>query len=62
MSKIGLIIGREYSSRVKTKSFIILSFLIPLLIGGLAFFGMWIGMKEQKHLKIVFPTLTKQAY
>jgi ABC-2 type transport system permease protein len=53
VSKIGLIISREYSSRVKTKSFVILTFLVPILVGGLAFFGMWVGMKQQKHLKVL---------
>jgi len=31
MSKIGLIIGREYSSRVKKKSFIVMTILVPIL-------------------------------
>ena len=31
MSKIGLIIGREYSSRVRKRSFIIMTFLGPVL-------------------------------
>ena len=53
MSKIGLIISREYSSRVKTKTFLVLTILVPVLVGGLAFFGMWLGMKQQKHLKVL---------
>lgn len=36
MSKIGLIIEREYLSRVKKKGFIVLTFLIPVLVVGLA--------------------------
>lgn len=35
MSKIGLIIGREYITRVRKKSFIIMTLLGPLLMGGL---------------------------
>jgi ABC-2 type transport system permease protein len=35
MSKIGLIISREYNSRVKKKSFIIMTFLGPLLMAAL---------------------------
>ncbi len=35
LSNIGLIIGREYSTRVKKKSFILLTLLTPLLIAAL---------------------------
>src|SRR5690554_5351701 len=38
MKKIFLIIGREYLSRVKKKSFLLVTFLVPLL-----FLGMWGG-------------------
>ena len=34
MNKIGLVIGREYSSRVKKTSFIIMTILGPLLFAG----------------------------
>ena len=53
MSKIGLIIQREYSTRVKKRAFLILTILVPILIGGLSFFAMWLGMKEQKHFKVL---------
>jgi ABC-2 type transport system permease protein len=53
MSKIGLIIGREYTSRVKKKSFIVLTILVPILFGAVAFAAIWIGMKEQKHFKVL---------
>jgi len=53
MSKIGLIIQREYSTRVKKRAFLILTILVPLLVGGLSFFAMWLGMKEQKHFKVL---------
>src|SRR5690554_7107881 len=39
MKKIFLIIKREYLSRVKKKSFLIVTFLVPLL-----FLGMWGGV------------------
>ncbi len=39
MSKISLIIEREYVSRVRKKSFIIMTFLGPILIGGLLSLG-----------------------
>lgn len=53
MSKIGLVIGREYSSRVKKKSFIILTILVPILIGGFSVLAMWLGMEENKHYKVL---------
>ncbi len=34
MSKIGLIIGREYFTRVKKKSFLVMTILVPLLMVG----------------------------
>ena len=34
MSKIGLIIGREYFTRVKKKSFLVTTILVPLVIIG----------------------------
>ncbi len=37
MSKIGLIIGREYSTRVRKKSFIIVTLLAPILMAALTF-------------------------
>ncbi len=37
MSKIGIVIGREYLSRVRKKSFIVMTFLTPLLFIGLIF-------------------------
>ena len=37
MSKIGIVIQREYSTRVRKKSFIILTLLMPVLFAGLIF-------------------------
>lgn len=53
MSKIGLIISREYSSRVKKRAFIVLTVLVPILVVGLMFLAMWLGMEEQKHVKVL---------
>ena len=53
MSKIGLVIAREYKSKVKTRSFIILTILIPILAGGLSVLGMYIGQEEEKHYKVL---------
>lgn len=46
MNKIGLIIEREYLSRVKKKSFIIMTFLGPILIAGLLSLGIYLGMSD----------------
>lgn len=54
MNKIALIIGREYSSRVKKKSFLLMTFLVPLLFlvmwGGIIF----LGMKDSDTVNQVF--------
>ena len=37
MSQVGIIIGREFNERVRKKSFIITTLLMPLLMVGLMF-------------------------
>lgn len=46
MSKIGLVIGREYSSRVRKKSFIIMTLLGPLLFAGLMVAAVWVTQAD----------------
>jgi ABC-2 type transport system permease protein len=53
VSKIGLIISREYSSRVKKTAFIVLTILVPILIVGLMFLAMWLSMEEKKHVSVL---------
>lgn len=53
MSKLGLVIGREYGSRVKKKSFIVLTILVPVIMGALGAFALWFGMEEEKHLRVL---------
>ncbi len=53
MSKIGLIIKREYSSRVRKRSFIVITVLVPLLIAALGFLAMWISIQDSKQLKVL---------
>jgi ABC-2 type transport system permease protein len=59
MSKVGLIIKREYSTRVKKKSFIIMTILGPLLFAGLII-GMFVIMKmeddEYKKIAVIDET------
>lgn len=53
MSKIGLIIKREYSSRVRKKSFLIITILVPILIAVLGFLAMWLSIQETKQIKVL---------
>lgn len=55
MNKIGLIIKREYLTRVKKRSFILLTLLGPLLMAGTILFITWLGMEErqQQHLLVI---------
>lgn len=46
MNKTFIIIKREYLSRVKKKSFIIMSLLTPILIAGIYAFMIWMMMKD----------------
>ena len=49
MSKVGLIIKREYFSRVRKKSFIVVTVLVPLLIAFLFLKVSGIPMLEAKY-------------
>lgn len=55
MNKIGLIISREYLSRVRKKSFLIMTLLAPLLFGGFFFVIGWTATKgiDTKYIQIV---------
>ena len=53
MGKIGLIIKREYLTRVKKKSFIILTILGPLLMLGFLVAAVMLGMKDEGHVKVL---------
>lgn len=59
MNKIGLIIQREYLSRVKKKSFIILTILAPILFAGLLIGSSYLttmGDKENKIIAVIDET------
>jgi ABC-2 type transport system permease protein len=51
--KIGLIIQREYLTRVKKKSFILMSILGPVLIAGVMIFAFWMGLEESEDQRII---------
>lgn len=52
MSKIGLIIKREYLTRVKKRSFIIMTILGPLLFAGFFLAVILLSKQNQDHYKI----------
>lgn len=53
MNKILLIIRREYLSRVKKTSFVVMSVLGPLLIAGMMTLVIWMGMAENQNQKLL---------
>ncbi len=53
MSKIGIIIKREYTSRVMKKSFIILTFVTPIFMAALMFLPIWIATLKDDTMKTV---------
>ena len=57
MNKIWLIIQREYSTRVKNKRFLLLTFLMPLLIVGLVAASAYLSISgvEQRKIAVVDP-------
>ena len=53
MSKIGLIISREYLTRVKKKTFILMSFLGPLLIVGFILLTSYLSQEKKGKYEIL---------
>lgn len=53
MNKIGLIIRREYLSRVKKRSFIIMTILGPILFAALLIIPGYMAMKEDTQEKVI---------
>ena len=53
MSKISLIIQREYLTRVRKKSFIIMTILTPVLMASLIFGSSYLATKEDTQEKII---------
>ena len=47
MNKIKLIIAREYLTRVKKKSFIVMTFLGPILMAALMLVPIWLAIKDK---------------
>jgi ABC-2 type transport system permease protein len=53
MNKLFLIIQREYFSRVKKKSFLIMTILGPLLMAGLMIVPVWLAMRDKTEHQIL---------
>ncbi|MBR3744037.1 MAG: ABC transporter permease [Bacteroidales bacterium] len=53
LSNIGLIIGREYSTRVKKKSFILLTILTPVLMAALMFIPVLIALYSGEDKQVI---------
>ena len=53
MSKIGLIISREYLTSVKKKTFILMSFLCPLLIVGFVLLTSYLSQENKEKYEIL---------
>ncbi|MCD6331800.1 MAG: ABC transporter permease, partial [Bacteroidales bacterium] len=53
MSKISLIIQREYTSRVKKKSFIVMTILGPLIFASLVFLPGYLATREDTEEKTI---------
>lgn len=51
MSKIGLVIKREFESRVKKKSFLLATILVPLLFPAVIGTMLYFALEEQKNAK-----------
>ncbi len=63
MSKIGLIIKREYQRRVSKKSFILLTFLTPFLFAALIFVPLWLSSikSDETHTIAILDSTGKYA-
>src|SRR5690606_19487164 len=55
-----LIIHREYMTRVKKKSFILMTFLGPILMAGLMILAIWLGMSDDRVHHVLVTDLTPQ--
>jgi ABC-type Na+ efflux pump, permease component len=61
MNKIGIIIRREYTTRVAKKSFIIMTFLSPLLFAALIMVPLWLsGIKDNESKKVAVVDFTNE--
>lgn len=60
MNKTNLIIQREYLTRVRKKSFILMTFLGPVLIAGLMSLGIYLGISDSNVYNVLVVDQTPQ--
>ncbi len=53
MNNLKLIIGREYNTRVRKKSFLIMTILIPILFIGFMFGVMYLAVEDEEQVKVL---------
>ena len=53
MSKLGLIIKREYIAKVRNKSFVIMTFLSPFLIVGMITFIVYLAQVNESDTPVI---------
>ena len=53
MNKLFLIIQREYFSRVKKKSFLLMTILGPILLAGVMIVPIWLGLRDKTDHQIL---------
>lgn len=53
MSKIGLIIAREYITRVRKRSFMVMTILGPILIAGFLSLTVYLGMQDDTNFEVL---------
>ncbi len=53
MSNLKLIIGREYNTRVRKKSFLVTTILIPIIFVGFAFAAMYLSHEDSSQSKVL---------
>ena len=47
MNKTLIIIGREFTTRVRKRSFLVLTLVVPILLAGFYAFLMWMLLKRR---------------
>lgn len=62
MSKIGLIIKREYLHRVRKKSFLLLTFFTPFLFAAMLFVPLWLSSIKTDDIRTVVVLDTTGSY
>jgi len=62
MSKVGLVIKREFSTRTKKRSFLIMTILGPILIASMVLFSIWISSKDEAVSHVVVYDSTSHLF